>query len=162
MHVELRLLPPMHLAFMRCTGPYGDPAVTRTWNRFTTWCRAHGLDTPQRTRLGILQDRPTLTPANQCRYDCCVEVDENFAPSGDVQVQSFAGGRYACGQFKGTATELHAAWMALGNEWLPTVTADGAWRLADTPLLELYPGNGRLNAETETIECWLCLPICAA
>ena len=162
MHVELRLLPPMHLAYMRCTGPYGSAVSTQTWGRFAAWCRQHGLDAPDRTLLGIRQDRPSTTPAEQCRYDCCVEVDEDFMPSAEVAVQDFAGGRYVCGQFTGTALDIHAAWLHLRSEWLPSATADGAWRLMEAPLLEIYPEGYRVNAKTGAIQCWLCLPIRAA
>lgn len=158
MHVELRLLPPLHLAYMRCTGPYGSAAADQTWQRFAAWRQQHGLDERPRTLLGIRQDRPH-TPAEQCRYDCCVEVDENFVARDEVAVQSFAGGRYVCGRFTGTAADIHAAWQHLYKEWLPSVTADGAWRLQEAPLLELYPAGYGLNAGTGPIECGLCLPI---
>jgi AraC family transcriptional regulator len=169
MHVELRLLPPMHLAYMRCTGPYtgpydstGSTASIQTWGRFAAWCHQHGLDNPDRMLLGIQQDRPSTTPAELCRYDCCVQVDEGFMPSAEVAVQDFAGGRYVCGQFSSTAADIQTARMHLRNEWLPSATADGAWRLMEAPLLEIYPQGYRVNAETGVLQCSLCLPIRAA
>lgn len=162
MHVELRLLPPLRLAYMRCTGPYDGAASIPTWARFTAWCQQRGLDTAQRTLLGIHQDKPSTTAAELCRYDCCVEVDEDFMPEPEVAVQDFAGGRYVCGKFSGTAADIHTARMHLRNEWLPSVTADGAWRLLEAPLLELYPAGYRINTETGATQCWLCLPIRAA
>jgi AraC family transcriptional regulator len=162
MHVELRLLPPMRLAYMRCTGPYGDPAIEQTWQRFAAWHQQHGLHASQRTLLGIYQDRPAITPPEQCRYDCCVEVAEDFMPSTEVALQDFAGGRYVCGYFSGDTADIHAAWAHLSDTWLPGLTADGAWRLGKTARLELYPEGGRLNAATEAPPCWLCLPIRAA
>lgn len=119
MQVEIRNVPAMGLAYMRQTGPYGDPGITQTWDRFGTWCASHGWTQPRRKMFGISQDDPSITAADKCRYDCCIEVDQAFQPKGEVGVQEFAGGRYPCGPFTGTGATIHDAWMHMYGQWLP-------------------------------------------
>ncbi|WP_411878389.1 helix-turn-helix domain-containing protein [Polaromonas sp. YR568] len=57
MEIELKTLPPMRLAYMRNTGPYGDH-VAQLWQRFVAWCGQHGHMNPRPKMYGISQDNP--------------------------------------------------------------------------------------------------------
>jgi AraC family transcriptional regulator len=155
MHVELKILPAMRLAYLRHTGPYGDPGITRTWERFGAWCAAQGLMQPRRKMYGISQDNPEVTPAASCRYDACIEVDAAFQPGGEVGVQSFAGGRYGCAGFTGTGADIHAAWMRMHGEWLPR----SGWQADDGPGLEIYLEDFAVDSATGAFHCLLCVPL---
>jgi AraC family transcriptional regulator len=159
MQVELKTLPAMQLAYLRWTGPYGHPGITQTWERFGAWCAQRGLTQPRRKMFGISQDNPEITPADKCRYDCCVEVDKGFAVPGasesGVGVQSFAGGRYACARFAGTGADIHTAWMRMFGEWLP----QSGWQADDKPGLELYDEDFVVDHATGAFNCWLCVPV---
>ncbi len=155
MQVELKTLPATQLAYMRHTGPYGDPAIGKLWERFAAWCVDQGfMNPPARDRFGISQDSPEITPADKLRYDCCVAVDDDFKPQGEIGVQPFAGGRYACAPFKGTGADIYAAWMKMYGEWLP----QSGWQADDKPGIELYK-NGKPDPETGVFECQLCVPV---
>jgi AraC family transcriptional regulator len=158
MQVELRTLPAMQLAYMRHTGPYGHPGIGQTWARFAPWAGAQGLLRPGRALLGISQDDPMVTPPEKCRYDCCVEVDADFRANGEVGVQAFEGGRYACTRFTGTGADIHAAWMRMFAEWLP----GSGWQPADRPALELYEPDFVVDKATGAFTCLLCVPVRAA
>ena len=92
MHVEIQTLAPQRLAYLRYTGPYGSPDITQTWGRFAAWCAAHGLMEPRRTMYGLSLDNPAITSPDKCRYDCCVEVDQDFhgAPQNIIEARSLA------------------------------------------------------------------------
>jgi AraC family transcriptional regulator len=154
MKVELKTLEPARVAYMRHVGPYGDSGITRLWQRFAARCGELGLMTPRRTMYGISHDNPDVTPPAQCRYDACVEVGEGFRPAGEIGVQTVPGGRYACGAFTGTPTEIHGAWMRL-CEWLP----DSGWQAADGPPLEIYGPDFVLDEKTVAFNCSLCIPV---
>lgn len=153
MNVELRTLPALRLAYMRHTGPYGTPGIGQTWHRFCTWFGTRG--TTSQKMYGIGQDDPEITPPEKCRYDCCVEVDAAFQPQGDIGVQDFAGGRYACAHFTGTGATIHAAWMKMYGEWMP----GSGYQAGDAPALELYEENFSSDEKTGTFSCLLCVPV---
>jgi len=153
MQVEMKTLPALRLAYLRHTGPYGHPGIGATWQRLWIWLGQHGLD-PERI-YGIVQDDPEVTPADKCRYDCCFEVDAAFQPQGEIGVQAFAGGRYACAPFTGTGATIHAAWMRLFGQWLP----QSGYQADDRPSLELHEGDFVVDKKTGAFRCLLCVPV---
>ena len=155
MHVEIKTLPEVRVAYMRHVGPYGSSSITRIWQRFGAWCAENGLVQPRRRMFGISQDSPEITAPEKCRYDACVEVDGAFRSSGDVGVQTIAGGRYACADFTGTPADIHGAWMRLFGEWLP----ESRYRADDRPAFELYDTDFNVDEKTGAFSCLLCLPV---
>jgi AraC family transcriptional regulator len=156
MHVEIKAFPAMRLAYMRHTGPYGELGIAEVWARFAAWCGQNGLMNPRRKMYGISQDNPEITPADKCRYDACVEIEEAFRPDGEVGVQSFSGGRYACGRFTGKpGADVHAAWTRMFAEWLP----QSGYQADDKPALELYEEDFVMEPDTGVFSCLLCVPV---
>jgi AraC family transcriptional regulator len=155
MKVELRTIPAGTLAYLRCTGPYGSHRIGRTWRRFATWCQQHALPRPGHAFIGIAQDDPDITHPRHCRYDCCVKVPDTLRTVGGVSFQSFAGGRYGCTRFKGTATDINDAWMRLYGDWLP----ESGWQPDDQPAIEIYDAGLDGDDPAGHFTCLLCLPI---
>lgn len=155
LNIELKTLPAQRLAYMRYTGPYGHPGINHLWQRFMAWCGQQGLMQPRRTVYGISQDSPEVTPPERCRYDCCVPVDAGFKPQGDVGVQDFAGGRYACAHFTGTGATIHEAWMQMLGQWMP----GSGWQAGDGPALEVYDKDFVMDEKTGEFTCLLCVPV---
>lgn len=155
MNVEMKTLPPMRLAYLRHTGPYGHPGINQTWQRFMRWCGEHAGDLVSRQTYGIIQDNPEFTPADKCRYDCCVEVKSSFQVQNEVGIQNFPGAHYACCRFTGTGATIHQAWMAMFGDWLPA----SGYQAGDAPSLELYEADFPANPETGEFTCWLCVPV---
>jgi AraC family transcriptional regulator len=151
MQVELKTLAPMRLAYMRHTGPYDQAGISKLWMSFDE----NGLAKPHRKRYGISQDNPATTPAEQCRYDACVEVDEAFQPQGEVGVQNFSGGRYACIRFTGTSAEVRLAWTRMFDEWLPQC----GYAADNKPAIELYEEDFVMDPKTGAFNCLLCVPV---
>jgi AraC family transcriptional regulator len=155
MQIEVKNLADVRVAYMRHVGPYGSPSITAMWQRFSAWCHEHGLARPGRLMYGVTQDAPDVTPPEKCRYDACIEVDADFRPSGEVGVQSLAGGRFACARFTGTSLDIHAAWHELFARWLP----DSGYQPDHRPCLELYDDGASVEAVTGRFSCWLCVPL---
>ena len=155
MNVEIRNIPATRLAYIRHTGPYGHPDISRTWQRLCAWAGQQGLMNPPRDMLGIAQDNPDITAPEKCRYDCGIEVDAGFRPQGDIGVQEFAGGRYACTRYQGTGAGIHQAWMQMFAEGLPA----SGYQPDDKPAVELYEKNFESDAATGMFTCLLCVPV---
>ncbi len=155
MNVELKQLPPARVAYMRHLGAYGDPAIGRMWERFAAWCMEQGFVAQRRPTFGISHDSPDITAPAKCRYDACVQVDDSFKPSGEVNVQTIPGGLYACTPFKGRGDEIHMAWERLCREWLP----DSGYQGDDRPAMEAYGAQMDFDPATGVFACELCLPV---
>jgi len=144
---------PARVAYLRYTGPFGEP-VGRFWRaRVAPLLAEHGLlDCP---RYGIALDNPVTTPPDQCRYDACVELPRGLSLP-DTAETTIAGGRYAVSHFKGTSADIGAGWSAFVAAALaePAHRAD-AQRLA----YEHYPRGASFDVKTGMFSCELCLPL---
>ena len=159
MSLEINTFPPVRLAYMRYTGPYGHPDIAMHWQRFGAWCEQQGLMQPRRKMYGISLDNPMLTPPDKCRYDLAIEVDSKFKlsePDGSgVGLQQYDGGRYACTAFTGTALQIGPAWMAVFGQTLPM---SGLQR-EEKPVMEVYLEDFELDPKTFAFSCLLCVPV---
>ena len=155
MDVEIKTLPDTRVAYLRYVGPYGGSGIAAAWQRFAAWCADAGLMQPRRRMFGVCLDDPTITPPDKCRYDCAVEVGTDFVPSGEIGVQTVAGGRYACARFSGVAAEVRDAWTDLVAGWLPK----SRYQPDDRPALEIYEPDFVVDEKTGAFPCLLCMPV---
>lgn len=152
MEITIKQLPPVRIAYMRLTGPYG-PAIGVFWREvFGVWMEQNGL--LQQVRYGVGLDDPQITPAAQCRYDACVEVPESFDAPPQVLVRTLPGGQFAVARFTGTGAEMGEAWMRFFGE-LPAngVQSNGG------PYFERYAENSSYDPVTGVMACELCVPV---
>ena len=153
MNVKLIDRQPATVAYLRYLGPYGVPISLFWQNTFYPWAVTNNL--LEQSRYGISHDDPSITAAEQCRYDACVEVAPNFVPSGAAFRTTIPGGRYAALGFKGTSEQVGEAWAALLRDWLP---ASGL-QLDARPCFEYYPKDALYDPTTGAFECEICIPV---
>jgi len=132
MKVEIKQMKPMRVAFMRHVGPYGE--VGKTWEQFLTVMGKDGYLGGNAMMLGICHDDPEVTPPAKIRYDACLTVGEDFEPSGDIGVQTVAGGEYAMTTHTGPYSQLGRTYSEFLGQWLPRSGRE----LRDTPCFEVY------------------------
>ena len=153
MRIEIIERQAVDVAFLRYTGPFGEP-LGRFWRgTVTPWLAEHGLlDCP---RYGVTLDNPLTTPPEKCRYDACVELPRGVTLP-DAGHTTIAGGRYAVTHFKGTGAQIGAAWLA----FVDAALGDSANALdpARSPF-ERYPRGAFLDVKTGVFSCELCLPL---
>jgi AraC family transcriptional regulator len=153
MDVTIATLPPTRVAYMRHIGSYGAP-ISRFWaEQFMPWRSAQGLDGA--ACFGIGRDDPHITPPEQCRYDACVQVPDDFVARSPVSVAQLPGGRYALGAFRGTGGQIGLAWSEMLREWLPASGMQGDAR----PFFEHYPVGSYYDPATGVFSCQICLPV---
>ncbi|WP_296000962.1 GyrI-like domain-containing protein [Rugamonas sp.] len=153
MEVQVIDIAEVHVAYLRYKGPFGA-AIGAFWSEiFNPWRAAHGLE--RRVTYGVAQDDPCSTPAAECRYDACVEVDADYEVKPPVKLAQLAGGRYAVAAFRGTGADMPAAWTEFFGNWLPTsgLTLDGR------PCFERYGADHAADPQTGAFSCELCLPV---
>jgi AraC family transcriptional regulator len=153
MNVKLIERQPVTIAYLRHLGAYGDP-VSRFWQgTYYPWAVANNLlDKP---RYGISHDDPSITAAEQCRYDAAVEVAPDFVPNGGALKTTLPGGCYAVLRFKGTSDRVCESWAALLRDWLPT----SGLQLDARPCFEYYPFDGTYDSKTGAFECDISVPV---
>jgi len=153
MNITLIDRQPVTIAYMRHTGPYGEP-VSRFWHEvFFPWMQLHGLQ--GRPFYGMGQDDPSITAPEQCRYDAGVEVPEGFQPGANAYLTTIPGGRYASLAFKGSVADVGAAWDVLLRDWLP---ASGL-RFDARPCFEYYGPDASFDPATGVFTCDICIPV---
>jgi AraC family transcriptional regulator len=153
MNVQIISRPPTLIAYLRYTGPFGAPVGAFWQEQVAPWIGAHKLW--HRARYGISYDDPSITPPEQCRYDACVEVDEDFTPTGGFQKTTLPGGRYAALAYRGTPDGILPAWNALLRDWLPA----SGFQFDHRPAFEYYPVDNAYDAATGAFACQICIPI---
>jgi AraC family transcriptional regulator len=155
LNVKLIDRPPVHVAYLRHTGPYG-PSLGQFWmQRVAPWMATNNLY--GRERFGISLDDPTVTKPAQCRYDACVTSPEGELLSGGPQHKIIPGGKYASLAYEGTGMDIGDAWDALLRDWLPT----SGLQLDARPFFEVYPVNARYDPKTAAFSCDICVPVAA-
>lgn len=129
---EIRRRPDTRVAFVRQVGPYA--AVGAAWARICSFAAAHQLFGPTTAMIGIGWDDPKLTAEDRIRYDACLTVSDTFAPTGEVRVQTIAGGRFAVFLHAGPYSQLINTYDAIFRDWLPR----SGEPLREQPAFELY------------------------
>ena len=132
MHVEIKQLQPLRVAFMRHVGPYDE--VGKTWDEFLTLMGKDGYLAGCPMMLGICHDDPEVTPPAKIRYDACLTVGEDFAPSGEIGIQTVAGGKYAMTTHTGPYNQLGSTYAEFLGQWVPR----SGHELRDVPCFEVY------------------------
>jgi AraC family transcriptional regulator len=144
---------PVRVVWLRYTGPLGEP-LGRFWRTTVgPWLAEHGLlDCP---RYGVTLDNPLVTPAEECRYDACVELPRGLEVP-DAAEAMISGGLYAMTHFTGTSAGIGAAWRA----FFEAALGDAPQRIdAARHPFEHYPRGTLFDARTGQFACELCLPL---
>jgi len=153
MHVKLIEREPVHVAYLRHTGPYGPPLGQFWMQTVAPWMATNNL--LGRERFGISLDDASVTKPAQCRYDACVASREGEVLTGNPQHKVIPGGTYAALPFEGTGAQIGAAWDALLRDWLP----QSGLQLDARPFFEYYPVDGRYDPKTGAFSCDICVPV---
>lgn len=144
MNIDIVDRAPARVAYLRYTGPFGEP-LARFWRSVVVPWLAE-LDLVDCPRYGVRLDA-------SC-YDACVELPAGLSLP-DTALATIAGGPYAVTCFKGTAAAIGAAWAGFFTD----ASARGLRRDESRPVLERYPRGATWDPRTGTFACELCLPL---
>ena len=150
MTVSVENLPAYSIAYIRTTGPYGA-ANAATMEQLKEWATKNGLLGEGSVVLGIAQDNPETTHPDNCHYDTCIVIPEDFSINDPAVCRgSITGGKYAVFRIEHTAAAVQQAWAAIFTE----ISKQG-WQMdATRPVLERY--HMKL---VQQHECEICVPI---
>ncbi|MGC9471925.1 MAG: AraC family transcriptional regulator [Bacteroidales bacterium] len=103
--------------------------------------------------VGIGYDDPDYTPANKCKYDACIAVNNDIPKSIPCNSKSLKGGLYAVFYFEGYKNDISSAWDYIFKEWL----LNSNYIPTDRPHLEMYLHSEHYELGFYNVN--LCLPI---
>lgn len=150
MTYKIEEMPISRVAYMRNIGPYGAGNYA-LMEKLKKWAKANGLFTKSAVIIGISQDNPETTPPENCRYDVCIVVADDYSITDtDVNEVELPGGRYAVFTIAHTAEAVRKAWREIFTQ----LSAQGRQPDFSRPILERY-----IPIMIENHLCEICVPV---
>ncbi|MDF2905471.1 MAG: gyrI-like small molecule binding domain protein [Herbinix sp.] len=150
MNILIEEIPNYKIAYLRQTGPYGQDNVS-IMEQLKYWAESNNLLTEQSVILGIAHDNPEYTAPEECRYDTCLVISEEYCIEDEnIMEGSIDGGIYAVIKMSHTAEAVEEAWQKI----FPDLFKQGYQMDEARPIIERY--------QTELVRnhyCELCVPI---
>ncbi|WP_298846338.1 AraC family transcriptional regulator [Clostridium sp.] len=150
MNIKIENISFYRIAYFRQIGPYGWDNI-QTMEKLKKWAKANGLLNEQSIILGIAHDNPELVEPENCRYDTCLVISNDYCISDNyISEGSIRGGKYSVFKIRHTAEEVQKAWLTI----FPGLFKKGYQMDETRPILERY--------KTEMIKehyCEICVPI---
>jgi AraC family transcriptional regulator len=140
--VEVKDLPEMTVAYARHIGPYNQ--IPEAFERLGRWARPRGFyAVPGCKSLAVYHDNPDNTDESKLRSSACVTVVPGTEVSGDINLMTIPGGKYAVARFEIRPDQFGEAWDALMGEWFPS----SGWQPDDRMCFEVYLEDPEDNPE---------------
>lgn len=150
MKIKIEKIPPYRIAYIRKVGPYGSDNM-QTMEKLKSWAKSNYLLNDKSIILGIAHDNPKTTKPEDCRYDTCFVVSNDYSVKNDYMSQgNIGGGRYAVFKVNHTAEAVQKAWI----EIFPELLKQGHQFDETRPILERY--------KVEMVNkhyCEICVPL---
>ena len=136
MDMKIEEIPPYRIAYIRKIGAYGATNM-ETMEKLKSWAKSNGLFSDEKaTLLAIAHDNPSITVPENCRYDACVVLSNDYQIESNDQVVEgkIFGGKYVVFKIKHTVEEIQKIWY----EAIPYLLNHG-YRIDETkPIFERY------------------------
>jgi AraC family transcriptional regulator len=124
---------------------YEQDAIFKAWDQIIGWAVNNGIKQCEQNRFSFAFDNPTITPANKCRYDAAIVIDDNINVNSPFIASEIPKGKYAVLYFKGPPEEAINAQLSIYSDWLP----NSGFEPDDFPMLENYLNDARIDGHLE-------------
>ncbi len=150
MNIEIKTIPSYRIAYLRNFGPYGSENI-QTMEQLKNWAKNNNLFNDNSIILGIAQDNPNTTKAENCRYDTCFVISSDYSIDNDyVRLGNIAGGKYCVFTIDHTVKAVQKAWSEIFQELLKQ-----GYQFDETrPIIERY-----IAKMVNDHYCEICVPI---
>lgn len=150
MNIIIENMPTYRIAYIREIGPYGINNV-QTMEELKKWAKSNQLFNDESIILGIAQDNPKITKPENCRYDTCIVILNDYSlTDGDVREGNIVGGKYAIFKISHTAEVVQKAWIDI----FPELLRQGYQFDETRPIIERY-----IVQMVNNHQCEICVPI---
>ncbi|MGL4336600.1 MAG: AraC family transcriptional regulator [Turicibacter sp.] len=148
MTLKIENLSKCRIAYIREVGPYG-PNNIHTMQKLKDWAKERNLLDETAIIFGIPQDNPETTAPQNCRYDACLVISNDFLIDDSISEGKFPGGKHAIFKIKHTAQAIQKAW----SDIFPALHSEG-YHIDAKPIFERYTSEMIQNHY-----CEICVPI---
>lgn len=150
MNIKIELIPSCRIAYIRQVGPYGTSNV-QTMEKLKNWAKSKSLFNDKSIIFGIAQDNPNTTKHENCRYDTCIVVSDDYYICEDyVKEGNIIEGNYAVFKISHTPEAVEKAW----KEIFPELLKQGYQFDETRPILERY-----VVEMVNNHYCEICVPV---
>lgn len=132
MKITIEELAESKIAYFRNVGEYGKEHNKELMESFKQWAQLNALfeDSPI---FAIPQDNPEVTPKEECRYDVCVMIPNDFHVAKPAQSGTLPGGKYAVFLLDHTKEAVSEFWGNIFSE-----IAKNHLSIRQQPIIERY------------------------
>lgn len=150
MNIKIENTPAYRIAYIRQLGPYGINNG-RTMEKLKEWAKSNQLFYDESIIFGIAQDNPETTRPENCRYDTCIVVSNDYSVAdGYIREGNIVGGKNAVFKINHTAEAVQKAWIDI----FPELSRQGHQFDEARPILERY-----VVKMVNNHFCEICVPI---
>ena len=153
MNVRIETLPEYRIAYMRRIGAYGEGNF-QLMRELKKWAITRDLLNDSSVILGLAHDDPAVTPPQNCRYDTCIVIPDDYELEKNINESRLPGGKYAIIPVEHTAEAIGKIWNDIFTVWLP----DSGYLIDDRPIFERYTGTAK-ETKLEPEKCEICIPV---
>ena len=149
MKFKIENLPASKIAYIRKVGPYGADNF-KTMMKLKQWAKENKLMTGS-TIFARIHDNPMVTPPENCRYDACIVIEEDFKiERSSLKADFLYGGKHAVIEIEHTEAAVQEAW----NDVLNAIMCKSIDYNQSKPILERYKDD-----LVKKNKCEICVPI---
>lgn len=145
--MKIETIPNYRIAYVRQVGPYG-PANKEAMEKIKSWAEKNKLMNDA-IILGMPQNHPDTTRPEECRYDACIIISNDFQLEEGMNEGELDGGEYAIFKIKHTAEHIQKAWAEIFEE-----LQNSRYEVDHKPIIERYS-----NEMISSHFCEICVPI---
>lgn len=154
MQPEIRTIEPMHVVYVRRTGPYAKSAE-EAFGILMPFAYRNRLTGKQAKCIGISHDDPVITPEGKLRYDACLTVPPGIKPEGEIQTKVIPGGKYAVFLHRGPYEKLSETYTGICKGWAP----ECGLTFRNEPPFELYLNRDPRRTKPENLRTEIWIPL---
>jgi len=137
--------------YIRLIGDYKSNDYSQAWEKIWRFIKEKRLFGFNQECLGIAYNDPNITEDDKCQYDCCVTINKDIKPEGEIGVKNIEGGKYAVFKFKGCPDKVGPVYNAIFNSWLP----ESDYELRDAQCFEKYVKFSKTNPDKNKTEVYI-------
>ena len=150
MNIMIEKMPTYRIVYIRNIGPYGISNV-QIMEELKKWAEFNNLFNDESIIFGIAQDNPETTKPENCRYDTCIVVSNDYLVTDDyVREGDIVGGKYAVFKINHTAEAVQKAWISI----FPELLRQGYQFDEARPIIERY-----IVKMVNNHHCEICIPV---
>lgn len=147
MKYKIETFPNYRIAYMRRIGQYG-PANIQVMENLKKWAKENNL-LESAILFAIPQDNPETTLPDNCRFDACIVLPNDYQVDDSVIEGEVSGGKYLVYEVNHTAEAIQKAYY----EIFQSLQSNG-YKTDNKPIMEKYTGDMISNPY-----CEICVPV---